>query len=339
MARRLACAIAIAVMTLAAPARACTTFALGDGAARVVGKCYDWHMGQGLVVINKRGVAKRAMTLDPKDRPAEWRSRHASVTFNQYGVEMPNGGMNDAGLVVEVMWLDSSELPPRDERPAVTELQWIQLQLDSYATAAEVAEHAGDVRIARAHGRVHYLACDARECAAVEHVGGKLVVSRGARVLTNNTYAESQTYAAAHATPPGGAGSLERFARASSMVARPTGSGVDGALRVLDSVNNADSQWHIVYEPARLRASFRSRGKRAIKWVDLGRIDASCATAAKVLDLDSDASGDVTALLQDYREQDNLRLVERSLRDVPGLPRDIAPRLAHYPSMLVCAGN
>jgi penicillin V acylase-like amidase (Ntn superfamily) len=115
-------------------ALSCTTFALGDDGARVVGKCYDWHMGQGLVVINKRGMAKRSMTLDPADRPATWRSRHASVTFNQYGVEMPNGGMNDAGLVVEVMWLDSSVLPPRDERPAVTELQWIQLQLDSYAT-------------------------------------------------------------------------------------------------------------------------------------------------------------------------------------------------------------
>ncbi len=170
--------VAAAFVPAGTRALACTTFALDSAGTRVVGKCYDWHMGQGLVVINKRGVAKRAMTLDPADRPAAWRSRHASVTFNQYGVEMPNGGMNDAGLVVEVMWLDSSTLPRRDDRPAVTELQWIQLQLDSYSTAAAVAEHAKDVRVARAHGRVHYLACDARECAAIEFVAGELVVSR-----------------------------------------------------------------------------------------------------------------------------------------------------------------
>ena len=42
-------------------AAACTTFMLERGGERVVGKSYDWYMGQGLVVVNKRGVGKQAV--------------------------------------------------------------------------------------------------------------------------------------------------------------------------------------------------------------------------------------------------------------------------------------
>src|SRR4051812_31849081 len=115
----------------------CTAFLLTTANGPLVGKCYDWHMGQGMVLVNKRGLAKRALPLAPGDRPAEWVSRHASVTFNQYGRELPNAGMNDAGLVVEILWLDSSAFPPPDARPTVNELQWIQYQLDNHATVAE----------------------------------------------------------------------------------------------------------------------------------------------------------------------------------------------------------
>src|SRR5687768_1804223 len=188
-------------MALPAAVLACTTFLLGDPATGgvVVGKSYDWHMGQGTVVVNKRGVAKRALTLDPRDRPAEWTSRYASITFNQYGREMPNGGMNEAGLVVEVMWLDDTRYEARDGRPAVGELQWIQMQLDRHATAAEVAAAAGEVRIFSAAARVHYLACDrGGECAAVDILEGKPQVTTGARALTNDAYRRSTAYLSRH---------------------------------------------------------------------------------------------------------------------------------------------
>src|SRR5215831_2572293 len=121
-----------AILLLSLPhargADACTTFMLTRGSERVVGKSYDWAMGQGLVIVNKRGVAKQSVPAKPGDRAAQWMSRHASVTFNQYGREFPTGGMNDAGLVVEVMWLDSSQYERADRRPSLNELQWIQYQ-------------------------------------------------------------------------------------------------------------------------------------------------------------------------------------------------------------------
>src|SRR5439155_4033925 len=171
----------------------CTTFLLSRGNDVVVGKSYDWNMSQGFVMVNPRGVKKQALPMTPN--PARWMSKHASVTFNQYGRELPNGGMNDAGLVVEVMWLDSSTYPPPDARPSVTELQWIQYQLDNFAAVKEMIDAADEVRVARIHGKVHYLACDkSGDCAAFELLGGKLSVSHPARVLTNDTYADSLAY-------------------------------------------------------------------------------------------------------------------------------------------------
>jgi len=61
----------------------CTTFLLEGADGRVVGKSYDWHMGQGMVVVNKRGVGKLGLPMMPGDRPARWRSKFSSVTFNQ----------------------------------------------------------------------------------------------------------------------------------------------------------------------------------------------------------------------------------------------------------------
>src|SRR5512138_3484587 len=96
---------AAALLLAAGPALPCSAFLADAAGGPVVGKSYDWRDERGLVVVNKRGLAKRALVLSPRDRPAAWRSRYASVTFNQYGRELPNGGMNEAGLVVEVLIL------------------------------------------------------------------------------------------------------------------------------------------------------------------------------------------------------------------------------------------
>jgi choloylglycine hydrolase len=138
-----------------------------------VGKSYDWSLGHGAVVANPRGLAKRALVSARGERPAEWVGRYASVTFNQYGREFPNGGMNEAGLVVEIMWLASSRTPPRDGRPVVNELQFIQYLLDTSATVDDVLRAATAVRVVPVHAKVHYLACDRHgACAALEHIGG-----------------------------------------------------------------------------------------------------------------------------------------------------------------------
>ena len=40
-----------------------------------------------------------------------WTSKFGNVTFNQYGKEFPTGGMNENGLVIELMWLNEARYP------------------------------------------------------------------------------------------------------------------------------------------------------------------------------------------------------------------------------------
>jgi penicillin V acylase-like amidase (Ntn superfamily) len=315
----------------------CTTFLLGG----VVGKSYDWGMGQGLVLVNKRGVAKQALPMKPGDKPARWVSKHASITFNQYGREMPNGGMNDAGLVVEVMWLDASEFEKPDDRPSVSELQWIQYQLDSFASVDEMVKSADQLRVSLIYGKVHYLACDkTRACASFEYVKGKQVVTPGAKVLTNHTYADAKTYAARQESIPNGGGSLDRFVRAGRLAEQRAGasSQVIAAFTVLDSVRGSDSQWNIVYDPVALKVHFRTLTNKKIKSLDFGSFDKSCASAVKLLDIDADLEGDVTARFVPYNDEANRKLIERSVRDIAGkLPKGAVDQVVKYPSMLACS--
>ena len=90
---------------------ACTTFCLKNKSEVLFGKNYDWMIGDGLVFVNKRGVAK---VSSEDGNPAKWISKFGSVTFNQYGWESPSGGMNEAGLVIELMWLDDTQYPKAD---------------------------------------------------------------------------------------------------------------------------------------------------------------------------------------------------------------------------------
>ena len=94
----------LALLFLAPAAHPCTTFVLDDFGRPVFGRNYDWSVEDALVIVNKRDVMKSAFLLDPLgNTPVAWVSKYGSVTFNQISREFPCGGMNEAGLVVEVM--------------------------------------------------------------------------------------------------------------------------------------------------------------------------------------------------------------------------------------------
>ena len=152
--RYLALSAAVAVPLLASPPVLtpalvpCTTFCLPGSEGPVFGRNYDWGVGVANVTINKRGLKKTALVEEGED-PAEWTSKFGSLTFNQYGHELPTGGMNEAGLVVEVMWLDETRFPTRDERKGLCELQWVQYQLDNCRNVEEVLATDSRIRPAR----------------------------------------------------------------------------------------------------------------------------------------------------------------------------------------------
>jgi choloylglycine hydrolase len=181
---------------------ACTTFQFDDDGRISVGTNYDWGVPDGLVIINPRGLAKTAMPSyrdhSEVGRPAKWTSRYGSVTFNQYGREMPFGGMNEAGLVIGTMGRFSrNKFPAPDNRPSIYMQQWLQYQLDNHARMDAVIRSEARLRIRPKPGvHIHFLVSDRDgHCAVIEYIDGRQVVHAGPtlpdRVLINSTYDES----------------------------------------------------------------------------------------------------------------------------------------------------
>ncbi len=345
-------ALALGILLLAAAARPCTVFYIYTGDEAVVGKSYDWSVCDGLVVVNKRGIAKEALVGD--DNPARWTSTYGSVTFNQYGRELPLGGINEVGLVVEVLWLDESVYPAPDERPAVGCLQWVQYMLDTCATVAEVVAAREEVRVADdGTGRVHYFVADAAGgCAAVEFLEGKAVVSAGdvdmpVRALANSTYDDSLSFLSMYAQKGGtpediaGPGSRERFSRAgiaatdfdSAFLDSATAS--DYAAGILDDVASpADSQWRIVYDVNDRLVYYRSRENMETRWLEADAFDYSPATPVTIFDMNAEGGGDVTEKFVDYTYEANRALIDASFAGTEFLkevPEEAREGLARYP--------
>jgi choloylglycine hydrolase len=81
-----ACLTLILLSLFVNQAFACTTFCLKGKGEVLFGGNYDWTVGDALVLVNKREVAKTATIID-SDNGAKWVSKYGSVTFNQYGRE------------------------------------------------------------------------------------------------------------------------------------------------------------------------------------------------------------------------------------------------------------
>ena len=87
----------------------CSTFMLKGEDYHIYGHNLDSGSPvPGLVVINKRNVTKESrtwkeLTTGKKDDSISfhWTSKFGSVTFNPFGREFPDGGMNEAGLIVQ----------------------------------------------------------------------------------------------------------------------------------------------------------------------------------------------------------------------------------------------
>ena len=136
-------------------------------------------MPEWFVQISK-GLSKTSMKTEDGET-ISWVSQYGSITFNQYGKEFPTGGMNEKGLVVELMWLDETKYPAADNRPAVGVLQWIQYQLDNCATIEDVIATDKKLRIASTgNPPLHYLVADANgRAATIEFLEGKMVIHQG----------------------------------------------------------------------------------------------------------------------------------------------------------------
>lgn len=347
--------LCLAAVGFAPSARGCTCFLAERQGSGFVGRNYDWDFSDGLVLVNPRGLEK-PIDLDPSRVGGSWRAAHGSVTFNQYGRDFPAGGVNEKGLVVEVLWLRGTVFPPEDDRIGLSSLQWIQYQLDTSATVAEVIASLEEVRVTGTVP-IHYFVADRTGAAAsIEYLDGKAAIHRTGDsmpvpVLTNHTYEESEAFLrncegwGGTEPLPEGERSLPRFARAAAgvraLAASAEGPSVTSVFAVLESVSSAErTQWSIVYDLAAMRIHFRTRMSPDIRTIAVGEIDLACETGVRMIDIDLKGTGDLRDRWTGYTRTANRDLIGRAyaktefLRETPGATLDL---LAAHPERARCA--
>ena len=332
--------------------RACTAF-LQDGPAWA--ENLDWNNDQGLLIVNKEGVAKRAMVLNPLEKTAEWVSKYGSVTFNQYGREMPMGGMNEAGLVVESLWLDSTRPPQPDERPGL--ISWLQYQLDNCRTVSEVVATDKQIRISPTMPMpLHFFVCDREgNAAVVEFLDGKLVCHTGDtlpyKLITNNTCDDSLAYLGQHEgfggskrIKHGSCDSLDRYAVAAARIKayRPQDAKeapIQYAFDTLAAVRQGDStKWTIVYDLKKLEIHYKTDRTAETRTVQLVGLDFSTKTPVRMISINTSHFGVLNPYFSDYDADVNRWMVYYSIRHTPMLaliPDPLLDLLARYPETTV----
>ena len=296
--------ILLVLLFCSLPVLACTTFILESGNRVYLGRNLDWDWEDGMVFVNPKNVSKRAFVSSTN--AAAWTSKYGSVTFNQFGREMPFGGMNEAGLVVENMWLDDTKYPAADERPEINMLQWIQYQLDNFSSVDDVIGSDKKIRLENTpvRARIHYFVCDARgNSATIEFLKGEMRVHRGRdlryRALANDTYAKSAAILSTNSAlgdlskPLARKDSIARFCRAAARAeayngAREKGQDVRYAFETLNEVRQGDyTVWQIVYDVADRQIHFRTKSNVLNRLIDFKTLNFDCDRPIQATDIQS----------------------------------------------------
>ena len=164
----------------------------------LLGKNFDWTFDKGYIIKNIKNTTKVAYCTH-NGTPASWTSKYGSVTFNQNGKEMPYGGMNEKGLVVEMLWLDDTRFNISEDKTYLNELEWIQYQLDNFQIVDEVVTHIENLKIYPIKGKIHYILADTNgKSVIIEYLDGKPKIyekeANTCQAITNNSVVFSEKY-------------------------------------------------------------------------------------------------------------------------------------------------
>ena len=332
----------------------CTTFFLKDQNGKMVfGRNYDFPTGEGHLVINKRNLQKTAF-IRPPEKALQWISKYGSISFNQAGKEFPYGGMNEAGLVIEQMWLKETLYPEMDERYGLSELQWIQYQLDMSGSVQEVIDSDSLLRISPTSvATLHFLVADrSGDVATIEYINGKMQVHREKQlpypVLANCPYERSLDYVDHRDKKTGKSfsgwtkNSSGRFARAAEMIKNYNGSEniEDYAFRILENVaQEGSTQWSIVYDLTNKSIAWKTMNNAAYRSIELSAVDFACDAPDLYVDVDKNFKN--IADFSIYSFEDNLALIRTVFSKVDFLknnvPEEAMLATAKYPESIRCA--
>ena len=305
-------------------ADACTRFVYHGAHDEVItARSMDWKTDVGTNLwVFPRGM-KRSGAAGPHS--VEWVSKYGSVIASGYDISTTDG-MNEAGLVANVLWLAESSYPHYDGKtPGLSLAAWAQYVLDNFATVSEAVkvlekepftivttQVPGENRLAALHLSLSDASGDS---AIIEYIDGKQVIhhSPSYQVMTNSPSFDKQLALYEYWSQIGGTVMLpgtnraaDRFARAAFYVnAIPKSeSAVEAIASVFSVIRNvsvpygistpnepniSSTRWRTVADQKRMLYFFESALTPNVFWVDLKKLDFSEQTGrVKKLELGPD---------------------------------------------------
>ncbi|GFZ38353.1 choloylglycine hydrolase [Bacteroides nordii] len=273
------------------------------------GRSMDWktEMHSNLWVF-PRGMMRNG---EAGENSLKWTSRYGSVVTSAFEIASTDG-MNEKGLVANLLWLPETKYPVRDEnKPGLAITAWVQYILDNFATVEEAVSYIDEdtfqvvsdmmpdgSRLATLHLSISDAAGD---CAIFEYVGGRLTVyhNKDYKVMTNSPTYDKQLALNEYWKTIGGLSFLpgtnraaDRFARASfyinalpktdderiavaSVFSVVRNASVPYGISTPESPEISTTQWRTVSESKSLRYFFESSLTPNTFWVDLRDLDFS----------------------------------------------------------------
>lgn len=258
---------------------ACSAF-FSDGKTKYFAKNFDWGSGQGYIIKNISGQTKFAYGLRGSNQ-AYWTSKYGSVTFNQIGKEFPYGGLNEKGLVVEQLWMSESVYQDNNNQ-TISELEWIQYQLDNYSTIDEIILNINNLTI-KPIATIHYFIADRNgNSAVIDFVEGKTVVNKKQgtnQVLTNEMFLNSVNYFELNKTKidKDSRTHFDRYCQIKNSLSNIEIDNPNQAFVILnnssENKSNYKTQWSIVYDLSNLKVYFKSFDNKTVKEFKLSEIN------------------------------------------------------------------
>lgn len=315
------CAIA-ALFTLPFDAHACTRVVYkGPDSTVLTGRTMDFS----IEIPANQWIFPRGMKRNGEVGASsiEWTSKYGSLVVSSWDISTADG-MNEKGLVANMLWLVASEYPQFQKNGPAKGMAislWAQYALDNFATVAEAVRAFEKNEFAIVSDfipgtdkftTVHLSLSDATgDNAILEYIGGKLVIHHSPDyvVMTNDPPYKEQLAISKYWEQipgknflPGSVTSPDRFARASFFIkAIPqtdnTRVAVASVFSVIRNVsvpygfeiegypNLSTTRWRTVADQKNLVYYFESALTPNTFWVDLKLIDFSEKAPVRKLDL------------------------------------------------------
>ncbi len=204
MFKKILCLSILSSSLILQTSHACTRAVyLGNNNHIITARSMDWKVDVGTNLWIFPSGVMRDSNAGPKS--LKWKAKYGSVIATGYDISTTDG-MNEAGLVANVLWLVESQYPDtkKSNKPQLSISAWAQYVLDNYATVSEAVNALekepfdlitdsvpGEQRLATLHLSISDKTGDS---AIIEYIGGKQVIHHNKKyqVMTNSPTFDQQ---------------------------------------------------------------------------------------------------------------------------------------------------